>query len=87
MIEVKIHYRGMLQGNNEITKDVQNKMTAHGSLRNKSGQGHVNWNVLNRYWDIKVSTYKNKSMQDSNGTSIPRWSEYKLPNYSDLTIE
>jgi hypothetical protein len=42
MVEVKIHYRGMLQGNNEITKDVQNKMTAHGSLRNKCGQGHVN---------------------------------------------
>jgi hypothetical protein len=42
MVEVKIHYRGMLQGNNEITKDVQNKMTPHGSLRNKGGQGHVN---------------------------------------------
>ena len=38
----KIHYRGMLQGNNEITKDVQNKMTAHRSLRNKGGQGNVN---------------------------------------------
>jgi hypothetical protein len=79
MVEVKIHYRGMLQGNNEITKDVQNKMTAHGSLRNKGGQGHVNLNVSNRYWDIKVSIYKNKSMQDSNGTSIPRPREYKLP--------
>jgi hypothetical protein len=42
MVEVKVHYRGMLQGNNEITKDVQNKMTAHGSLRNKGGQGHDN---------------------------------------------
>jgi hypothetical protein len=41
-LEFKIHYRGMLQGNNEISKDVQNKMTAHGSLRNKGGQGHVN---------------------------------------------
>jgi hypothetical protein len=79
MVEVKIHYRGMLQGNNEITKDVQNKMTAHGSLRNKGGQGPVNRNVSNRYWDIKVSINKNKSMQDSNGTSIPRPREYKLP--------
>jgi hypothetical protein len=42
MVEVKIHYPRKLQGNNEITKDVQNKMTAHGSLRNKGGQGHVN---------------------------------------------
>jgi hypothetical protein len=42
MVEVKIHHRGMLQGNNQITKGVQNKMTAHGSLRNKGGQGHVN---------------------------------------------
>jgi hypothetical protein len=25
-----------------ITKDVQNKMTTHGSLRNKGGQGLVN---------------------------------------------
>jgi hypothetical protein len=40
-VEVKIHYRRKLQGINEITKDVQNKMTAHGSLRNKGGQGHV----------------------------------------------
>jgi hypothetical protein len=76
-----------LQGDNEISNDMQNKITAHGSLRNKGGQGHVNWNVLNRYWDIKVSTYKNKSMQDSNGTSIPRRREYKLPKDSDLTIE
>jgi hypothetical protein len=79
MVEVKVHYRGMLQGNNEITKDVQNKMTAHGSLRNKGGQGHDNWNVSNRYWDIKVSIYKNKSMQESNGMSIPSPREYKLP--------
>ena len=68
-----------LQGDNEITKDMQSRMTAHGSLRNKGGQGHVNWNVSNRYWDIKVSIYKNKSRQDSNGTSIPRPREYKLP--------
>jgi hypothetical protein len=26
-------------------------------------------------------------MQDSNGTSIPRLREYKLPKNSDLTIE
>jgi hypothetical protein len=32
----------MLHGNNEISKDVQNKMTAHGSFGNKGGQGHVN---------------------------------------------
>jgi hypothetical protein len=41
-VEVKIHYRRKLQGINEITKDVQNKMTAHGSLGNKGGQGYVN---------------------------------------------
>jgi hypothetical protein len=62
-------------------------MTAHGSLGNKGGQGHVNWNALNRYWDIKVSIYKNKVMQYSNGTSIPIIREYKLPKDSDLTIE
>jgi hypothetical protein len=38
MVEVKIQYRGKLQGNNEITKDVQNIMIAHGSLRNKGSQ-------------------------------------------------
>jgi hypothetical protein len=54
-------------------------MVTHGSSRNKGGQKHVNRNVLNRHWDIKVSIYKNKSMQDSNGTSIPRSREYKLP--------
>jgi hypothetical protein len=41
MVEVKIHYRRKLQENNEITTEVQNKMTAHGSLRNKGGQGHA----------------------------------------------
>jgi hypothetical protein len=42
MVEVKIHYRVELQGNNEITTGVQNKMITHGSLGNKGGQGHVN---------------------------------------------
>ena len=41
-VEVKIHYRVELQGDNGITKDMQSRMTAHGSLRNKGGQGHVN---------------------------------------------
>jgi hypothetical protein len=42
MVEVKkIHYQVELQGDNEITKDMQSKMTAHGSLRNKDGQDHV----------------------------------------------
>ena len=68
-----------LQGNNEITTGVQNKMITLGSLGNKGGQGHVNCNISNRYWDIKVSIYKNKSMQDSNGTSIPRPRKYELP--------
>jgi hypothetical protein len=36
----------MLQGNNEITKDVQNKIIAHGSLKNKGGQGHVKMKYL-----------------------------------------
>jgi hypothetical protein len=47
-----------LQGNKEITKDMKGKMTAHGTLRNKGGQGHVEWNILNRPWDIKVSIKK-----------------------------
>jgi hypothetical protein len=51
---------------------VRNRMDAHGSPRNKGGQKHVNQNVLNKHWDIKVSIYKNKSMQDSNGMSVPR---------------
>jgi hypothetical protein len=38
----KINYHVELQGDNEITKGMQNKTTAHGSLRNKGGQGHVN---------------------------------------------
>jgi hypothetical protein len=43
MVEVKKNnYQVELQGDNEFTKDMQNKMTAHGSLRNKGGQGHVN---------------------------------------------
>jgi hypothetical protein len=43
MVEVKkINYQVELQGDNEITKDMQNKMIAHGSLRNKGGKGHVN---------------------------------------------
>jgi hypothetical protein len=35
-------------------------------------QGHINLKVLNSHWDMKVSIYKNISMQDSNGTSVPR---------------
>jgi hypothetical protein len=42
MVEVKkINYQVELQGDNEITKDMQSKMTAHASLRNKGGQDHV----------------------------------------------
>jgi hypothetical protein len=33
-------------------------MVSLGSSRNKGGQEHVNQNVLNRHWDIKVSIYK-----------------------------
>ena len=76
-----------LQENNEITTGVQNKMITHGSLGNKGGQGHVNRNISNRYWDIKVSIYKNRSMQDSNGTSMPIPRDKKLPKDSDLTTE
>jgi hypothetical protein len=47
-------------------------MVAHGSSRNKGGQKHVNQNVLNMHWDIKVSIYKNKNMEDSKDTCIPR---------------
>jgi hypothetical protein len=43
VVEVKINSlpREVIR-NNEITKDVRNKMITHGSSRNKSGQGHVN---------------------------------------------
>jgi hypothetical protein len=42
MVEVKkINYQVELQGYNEITKDMQSKMTVHGSLRNMGGQDHV----------------------------------------------
>jgi hypothetical protein len=37
-----INYQVELQGDNDITKDMQNKMTAHGLLGNKGGQGHAN---------------------------------------------
>ena len=49
VVAKKIIYQVELQGDNEITKDMQNKMTAHGSFRNKGGQWHINWNVLNRH--------------------------------------
>jgi hypothetical protein len=43
MVEVKkINYQVELHGDNEITKDMQSKMAAHASLRNKGSQGHVN---------------------------------------------
>ena len=89
MVEVKkINYQVELQGDNKITKDMQNKMTAHGSWRNKGGQEYVNWKVLNRHWGTKVSIYiRSKSMQDYEGASIPRPREYELPKDSDLTIE
>jgi hypothetical protein len=32
-----------LQGDNEISNDMQNKITAHGSLRNKGGQGQIKY--------------------------------------------
>ena len=72
MVEVKkIHYQVELQGDNEITKDMQSKMTAHGSLRNEGGQDHVSWNVLNKYWGMKIGIHtKNESMQDSKDTGI-----------------
>jgi hypothetical protein len=36
---------------------------------------------------MKISIYKNKSMQDSNGTSMPIPRDKKLPKDSDLTTE
>jgi hypothetical protein len=36
---------------------------------------------------MKISIHKNKSMQDSNGTSVPRPRDKKLPKDSDLTTE
>jgi hypothetical protein len=47
-------------------------MITHGSSRNKGGHEHVNRNVLNIHWDIKVSVYKNKGVQDSKDMSVPR---------------
>jgi hypothetical protein len=76
-----------LQGNKEITKDMKGKMTAHGSLRNKGGQGHVEWNILNITWDIKVSIKKDESMKDFKEVSIPIPRDKKLPKDSDLTTE
>jgi hypothetical protein len=67
MVEVRIHYRRKLQGINEITKDVRNKMNAHGSSRNKGGQGHVNLNVYKQ-----TLGYKDKSMQYPKDAGIPK---------------
>jgi hypothetical protein len=36
---------------------------------------------------MKISIHKNKSMQDSNGTSMPIPRDKKLPKDSDLTTE
>jgi hypothetical protein len=67
---------------------VRNRMIAHGSSRNKGGQGHVSQNVLNRHWDIKTRIYiKDKIMQGSEDTSIPKSREYKLPKDGNLTTE
>jgi hypothetical protein len=49
---------------------MQSRMTAHGLLRNKGGQGYVK--CLEQSLGYKGSIYKNKSMQDSNETSVPR---------------
>ena len=64
-----------LQGDNGITKDMQSRMTAHGSLRNKGGQGYVK--CLEQSLGYKGSIYKNKSMQDSNDTIVPRHGNIK----------
>jgi hypothetical protein len=61
-------------------------MTARGLLRNKDGQGHVKWNILNRPWDIKIST-KNESMKDFKDMSIPIPRDKKLSKDSDLTTK
>jgi hypothetical protein len=75
-----------LQGDKEITMGMKGKMTAHGSLRDKGGQGHVERNILNRPWDIKVSI-KNESMKDFRDMSVPIPRDKKLPKDSDLTTE
>jgi hypothetical protein len=59
-------------------------MNAHGSSRNKGGQGHVKWNILNRSWDIKVGI---KNMRDFKEMSIPIPRDKKLSKDSDLTTE
>jgi hypothetical protein len=41
VVAKKIIYQVELQGDNEITKDMQSKMTVHGSLRNQGGQDYV----------------------------------------------
>jgi hypothetical protein len=67
---------------------VRNRMIDHGSSRNKGGQGHVSRNVLNRHWDIKIRIYiKDKIMQGSEDTSIPKPREYNLPKDRNLTSE
>ena len=63
-------------------------MIAHGPLRNRGGQGHVNSNVLNSYWGMKISIHKKyESVQDSKDTSILKPMEYKLLKDNDLTTE
>jgi hypothetical protein len=59
-----------LQGDKDIIKDMKGKMTAHGSLRDKGDQGHVERNILNRPWDIKVSIKKDECMKDFKEMSI-----------------
>ena len=67
----------MLEENNEITKDVQNEMIAHGSSRNKGGQGHVTEMFINKHQGIKISKYKNIRV-----CNIPR-----IHAYQDKGIE
>jgi hypothetical protein len=62
-------------------------MITYGSSRNKGGQGHVNWNVLNRHWGYEDKHKKDESMQDFKKMSIQIPRAKKLLKDSDLTTE
>jgi hypothetical protein len=64
-----------LQGDNKINKDMQSRMTAHGSLRNKGGQGYVK--CLEQSLGYKGSIYKKIRV-----CKIPM-----IQAYSDMGIE
>ena len=60
-------------------------MTAHGLLGNKGGQVHVNWNVLNSHWGMKVSIHEN--MRVCKTLRIRETNDNDLTNDNNKVIE